>query len=365
MKILLVGGGSGGPVAPLLAVAAEIKKQQPQAKFLLVGTNDGPEKGMAEAAKIAFEHIQAGKLRRYFSWQNFAAPFLTIVGFFQARKILKSFRPDVVFGAGSFVQVPLVYAAWLQKIPVVLHQQDVVPSLANKLCQFCAAKITVTFEMSVNSFTSGLGVFYKKKGAEKIIHTGNPFRQELAQGSKVAGMNYFNLHQDLPVLLVLGGGTGAKFINDLIVGCLPELSKSFQVIHATGRNKSGGVNAANYHAYEFINNMADAYAVADIVLCRAGLSTITELSNLQKLSIIIPMPDSHQEINGLLLHRLGAALVLRQDKVKAENFPSLLRKVLFAGDMQKHLKENIAGIMPRGSAEKIAHIILQLHGPTK
>ncbi len=154
MKILLVGGGSGGPVAPLLAIANKIKEQHPQAKFLLVGGKQGPERHMAEMAGIDFTRVTAGKLRRYFSWQNFLAPVLVAVGFFQSLKILKMFSADCVFATGSFVQVPVVWAAWLKGVPIVLHQQDAEAGLANRLCQLFAKKITVTFPASIAVWTS-------------------------------------------------------------------------------------------------------------------------------------------------------------------------------------------------------------------
>ena len=138
MKILLVGGGSGGPVAPLLAVAGEIKKHHPKAQFLLIGTKAGSERIIAVNSGGDFKFIKGGKLRRYFSWKNFISPLLVASGLYQSFKILKSFKADCVFGSGSFVQVPVVWAAWLLRIPVVLHQQDVRPSLANQLCQWCA-----------------------------------------------------------------------------------------------------------------------------------------------------------------------------------------------------------------------------------
>lgn len=360
MKILLVGGGSGGPVSPLLAIAEEIKKYHSNAKFLLVGTKHGPERQMAEKANIPFAFIKAGKFRRYFSLKNLTSPFLILLGFFQSLKLLKAYRPDLVFGTGSFVQVPLVWAAWFKGIPVVLHQQDLVPSLANKLCQFAANKITVTFPGSLGSFFSSLGIFYKKRGGEKIILTGNPFREELKNGSKISGLKEFNLKPDLPVLLVLGGGTGSEFLNNLIEACAEQLSKTIQIIHSTGKNKLKNISAENYHAYEFINNMADAYAAADIVLARAGLSTLTELANLKKLSIIVPMPQSHQELNALLMVELQAAIVLNQDKIKPENFTKLVRRLLFAGEAQQILKTNINNIMPKEANKKITEIILKI-----
>src|SRR5262249_343372 len=156
MKILMVGGGSGGPVAPLLAVAEEIKKAHTKADFLFIGTAHGPEVDMVQRAGFTFTHITAGKFRRYFSWKNFVAPFLVLLGFLESLKIVKRFKPDCVFATGSFVQVPVLWAAWILKVPVVIHQQDVLLSLANKLCSWIAARVTVTFESSLNDFSNGL-----------------------------------------------------------------------------------------------------------------------------------------------------------------------------------------------------------------
>ena len=359
MKILLVGGGSGGPVTPLIAVAEEITKTHSQAKFLLVGTKTGPEKHMAQKAGIAFMAISAGKLRRYFSVKNLGSPFLTLAGFFESFKILNNFKPDCVFGTGSFVQVPLIWAARLYGIPVVLHQQDIELSLANKLCQLAADKITVSFAANLKSFVSSLGLFYKKN-SDKIIFTGNPFRQELRNGNKERGLKSFNLKTDLPTLLVLGGGTGAQFLNGLVTQALPQLCKSVQIIHSTGEGKFQKHESQNYRPYEFIDNMADAYAAADIVLARAGLSTITELSNLKKLSIIVPMPDSHQEFNALYLAQKDAAVILSQKHITPEGFTNLIRKLIFAHQAQTGLTANMAKIMPHDASQKISEIILKL-----
>jgi len=360
MRILLVGGGSGGPVSPLLAVAKHILKSHPKAEFLFVGTKTGPERAMAKNDGINFTAITSGKWRRYFSLKNLAAPFLILAGFVQSLKILKSFRPDCVFGTGSFVQVPVMWAGWFLKIPVILHQQDLTPSLANKLCELCAAKITVTFSQSANNFSTGLGIFYKKHPGDKIAITGNPFREELRDADKTEAQKFFNLRPDMPTLLVLGGGTGAAFLNNLILKSLPQLSKTVQIIHSTGKGKFVAGAVENYHPYEFIQNMAGAYAAADIVFSRAGLSTITELSNLKKLSVIMPMPRSHQEFNAVLLVRLEAAIVISQSRATPESFTALIRRLLFAGEAQNILKHNIGKIMPHDAAEKIGEIIIKL-----
>ncbi|MFA5991692.1 MAG: UDP-N-acetylglucosamine--N-acetylmuramyl-(pentapeptide) pyrophosphoryl-undecaprenol N-acetylglucosamine transferase [Candidatus Doudnabacteria bacterium] len=361
MKILLAGGGSGGSVSPLLAVANKIKTQHPKVHFLLVGTNSGPEKNMAEGQNLEFAAITAVKLRRYFSWTNFLSPFLFLGAFYQSYKILKSYKPDCVFGAGSFVQVPIIWAAWFLKIPIIIHQQDVVLSLANKLCQLVASKITVTFPESQANFSSSLGIFYRKN-PDKIMVTGNPFREQLTNGDKQKATSHFKLKTNFPTLLVLGGGTGAEFLNRLIIDCLPNLTKTVQIIHSTGQGKGEKTSRENYHGVEFLNetDLADAYAAADMVLSRAGLSVITELAHLKKLSIIVPMPNSHQEINGLYLISKQAAIVIPQHKITANNFTGLIRKLVFAQEAKIELEEGIGKLMPKNATQKIAETIIKL-----
>ncbi len=360
MKILLVGGGSGGSVSPLLAVADKIKSKKPGVEFLFVGGKNGPENNMAEKAGIPFVSITAGKFRRYFTLVNIVAPLFVIMGFFQSKKIIKQFHPDVVFGTGSFIQVPLIWATIGTKIPVVIHQQDVLPSLANKLCSWVASRITVTFSKSALDFSSGFGLSHKNT-QEKIVVTGNPFRQELKMATRQQAIESFRLHNELPVLLVTGGGTGATALNNIIWQSLPSLTKIVQVIHQTGKGKNTykGLNT-NYHAYEFIENMGEAYATADVVLCRAGISTITELSNLEKLAIIVPMPGTHQELNAKLIEEASAGFVAEQKDLNAVTLPHLVRQLLFRYKMQQGIKEIIKNIMPHDAAENIAGIILKL-----
>lgn len=326
-----------------------------------MGTKTGPERQMAEKEGFRFVAIPAGKWRRYFSWRNIAAPVAVMAGFFAALKILSRFRADCVFGTGSFVQVPVVWAAKLKKIPVVLHQQDIVPNMANKICELAASRITVTFGSSLKSFSSNIGLFYRKTRQDKIVLTGNPFRESYRQSSREGALKFFGLSEDFPTLLVLGGGTGSEFINALIQTIRPELTKVVQVIHSTGSGKQKSQpDGDNYRSFEFIDHMAEAYAAADIVLARGGLSTITELSNLKKFSIIIPLPDSPQEQNAWYLAYRKAAIVLEQRRIAPENFVRLIRKLLFEPEFQSELKRNIGEIMPKESGRKIAEIITKL-----
>lgn len=359
MKLLLVGGNTGGPVAPLLAVGFALRERQKGTHLLFVGTNSGVESSMAKNAHVSFKPIMAGKLRRYFSFRNFFSFIFVGIGFIQSLIIIKRFKPDCAFGAGGFVQVPMLWAAWFLKVPVVIHQQDVTPSLANRLCTPIAKKITVTFEQSYREFSQGSGLFVNKT-KNKITLTGNPFRGHLKEVTHNMAVKNLGLELNFPTLLVLGGGGGSEYINNLIWGQLPEITKFMQVIHITGRGKRAKNTDERYHAYEFLADMGSAYAACDIVLARAGVSTITELSNLEKTSIVIPMPGTHQEYNGELLVWENAAIVLNQNKVNPVKFVKLLRALLFDAKAQKTLKKNIFSIMPHNSSEKVAKVILGL-----
>lgn len=358
-KVVLVGGGSAGPVVPLLATADYLKTNNPELEFLLIGTNYGPERNLAKLHEINFKPIIAGKLRRYFSLQTVLAPLLILIGFFQALNILSKYKPQIAFGAGGFVQVPVLWAAWLLKIPVVIHQQDVLKTLSNTLCAPIAKKITVTFESSLKSFGSNLGLF-SKQNSSKVIHTGNPSRYTIKDLKREEGLEYFKLKNNLPIILVTGGGTGASFLNEFILKSLPSLTSFCQVIHSTGVGKKSQTNLPNYYSFEFINRMDLAYSVCDIVISRAGVGAITELSSLSKPTIFIPIPKTHQEDNAALLWGMGAGIILEQDYLETEKFSKLIRKLLLDSEAQKTLATNMHQLMPENSTEKISNIILEI-----
>ena len=275
----------------------------------------------------------------------------------QSLFILLKNRPAAIIGAGGFTQVPVMYAAWLMRIPVFVHQQDVLATLSNTLCSVIAKKITVTFEHSLRDFSGGNGLFQKKE--DKLIWTGNPFRESVLQGDKLTAQKYFKLSSDTPTILILGGSSGAKGINDLVFEALPSLLEFSQVIHATGKDASIDYENNKYHPYDFIDRMDLAYQVADIVVSRAGLSTITELSALKKISIIIPMPDTHQEFNASLLWQNKAAAVYDQTQLTPEDFSKRIRELMHDARLQNLFKNNIHKLMPSGADEKIAKIILK------
>ncbi len=356
MKVFLVGGGTGGSVAPLLAIAEEIKKKKPEAEFIFIGTKKGqPEKEMIKDYNFHFKQIFSGKLRRYFSWQNFIDPIFILLGFFQSIFLLIKFRPQIIISAGSYVSVPVVLAGWLLKIPSLIHQQDIIPSLSNKILAPFAKKITVTFEKSLNDFPK-----------KKTVLVGNPVREVIFKGDKERARERFDLEKNLPVVFILGGGTGAAFLNNLVWQSLDQLLDFCQIIHLTGkgkleiRNWKSEINY-RYHLYEFLTEeIADAYAVADLVISRAGMNVLSELAVLGKPAIIIPIPDSHQEANAKYFAGKNAVIVLNQKELTSQKLLNEIRKLIFDEKLKNQLQENIKKIIPFDAKEKIVKEILKI-----
>lgn len=346
-KIILTGGGTGGSVTPLLAIAEDIK----EAEFLFIGTKDGMEKEMVEIEKINFRAIPYGKLRRYFSWNNFIDPFFILAGFFKALILIVDFKPKLVITAGSFVGVPVVWAAWLLRVPVLVHQQDVRPGLANKLMSPFAKKITVTFEKSLLDY------------GNKAIWTGNPTRRSLRSDSlKLRVDNSSDAFSSLPTVLILGGGTGALPINEIIFKSLDELVGFCRVIHQMGKKKGFVSVKNNYISYEFLHakQLAGAYSAADIIISRCGMGTLTELSYLGKPAILIPIPDSHQEDNAKAFNEKGAAIVLNQKELTPERLVLEIKKLLADKKSQEVLGSNIRTMMKMDANESIVKIIREM-----
>ncbi|MFZ2310595.1 MAG: UDP-N-acetylglucosamine--N-acetylmuramyl-(pentapeptide) pyrophosphoryl-undecaprenol N-acetylglucosamine transferase [Patescibacteria group bacterium] len=352
LKIMLSGGGSGGPVTPLLAVARELYAVRPEVTFTFIGGHVGPEKSLvAEAAitlPIIFIPILSGKFRRYFSWHNFTDLFNIGGAFFQSLYLLKKDKPDVVISAGAFTSVPLVWAAKLINIPVLIHQQDVRPGLANRLMAGAAKIVTVTFEESLKIY-----------GAKAVL-TGNPVIFPKLMSRDEVFKNY-NLDVKRPLVLIFGGGTGSEAINEAVNKNLDKLLDLTQVIHVSGRGKTISSSKTGYYVTEFLNHeqLVSAMSVSDIIVARAGLATITELSALKKPSILIPIPHSQQEDNAKVCLDKGAALILNQSELN--NKLTFEIRGLFASEVKRRdLAEAMARINKSGAAVRIVELVLSL-----
>ncbi len=356
-KIVLSGGGTGGSVSPLLAVAKELErcKGNNNYKFFWLGTYKGLEKEMVKKAGIKFRAICSGKLRRYFSFKNFIDPFFIIIGFFQAIAILIIWRPNLVMSAGSFISVPVAWAAWILCVPILVHQQDVRPGLANKLIAPFARIITVTFKESLKDY------------GKKAVWTGNPAQLSITnyQLSIKEIFDKFNLKIGLPIVLVVGGGTGAMAINELVWQNLDELTKFCQVIHICGKNKKTQKHKntkTNYYLFDFLEpkKMAEVLQIADVAVSRCGLGLLTELSYLGKPAILIPIPDTHQEDNAQIFKAKEAAIVLSQNKLISKELAGNIKKLLDDEALRSKLRNNIRNVIKRGANKEIVNIIKRI-----
>lgn len=351
IKIIFTGGGSGGPVIPLLAIADIFKKRADyDFEFLWIGTESGIEREIVEREDIRFEAIKSGKLRRYFSWKNFSDPFLVLAGFFQSLFIIKKFRPDIIIGAGAFVAVPVSYAGFFMRVRILAHQMDIRPGLANKLIFPIADNITTVFE------------FVLKKYQEKTTCIGNPIRSNLEGLSigKREACQKLGLDENLPIVLVTGGGTGAQTINDLVYDNIDKLLAFSQIIHLTGAGKAcKNIERRGYHCFEFLDTvgMLKVLKVADIVVSRCGMGTLSEISQLAKPSILIPMPDSHQEDNAAVFADKEAAIVLYEKKNDIKDFYQIIRSLINNENERKKLANNVAGIIKRAKEDEIIKLL--------
>ncbi|MBI2459814.1 MAG: undecaprenyldiphospho-muramoylpentapeptide beta-N-acetylglucosaminyltransferase [Parcubacteria group bacterium] len=358
-KILLTGGGTGGSVTPLLAVYDGLKKDEGGFEFFWLGTKFGPERAMVASAssaqgkktEIKFKAISGGKWRRYFSLKNLVDIFKIKLGFWQAFFIMLKSRPNLVISAGSFISVPVVWAAWTLRVPVLIHQQDIKPGLANKLMAPLAKVVTVTFEKSLADY------------GKKAVWTGNPTRRSLEIPNPKSQIP--NINANLPVVLVLGGGMGAEAINRLVENSFAELTKLCQIIHVTGKEKaitSYQLPITNYAQYEFLDvgQMAEAMKMADLAVTRAGLATLSELSYLAKPSIIIPIPESHQEANAEFFKSHQAAMIIKQKDLTAENFVSIIKDLLADKKLRDRLAINMKNAMKLGANQAMIKIIREI-----
>lgn len=318
-RIILTGGGTAGHVTPNIALLPRLKELHYDIHY--IGSYNGIERELIEQFGVPYHGISSGKLRRYFSLQNFTDPFRVIKGFGEARRLIKLLKPDVVFSKGGFVSVPVVLAAKKCKVPVIIHESDMTPGLANKICIPSAARVCCNFPETVSALP-----------ADKSVLTGSPIRQELLSGSKEKALEFTGLNDKKPVLLVVGGSLGATAVNEMVRRTLPELLKDFQVVHLCGRNKlDPSLNElTGYVQYEYIKDeLKDLFALTDIVVSRSGANAICELLALHKPNLLIPLPASasrgDQILNAKSFEQQGFSLVLDEDTTNDQEFLESVR----------------------------------------
>ncbi|WP_103869972.1 undecaprenyldiphospho-muramoylpentapeptide beta-N-acetylglucosaminyltransferase [Butyrivibrio sp. Su6] len=306
-KIVLTGGGSAGHVTPNIALIPALKKAGYEIYY--IGSYNGIEKKLIEDYNIPYFGIATGKLRRYFDPKNFSDPFRVLKGFTEAVKLLKRIKPDVVFSKGGFVSVPVVRAAGALKIPYLVHESDMTPGLANKLSMSGAKKICCNFPETMRLLP-----------ADKAVLTGTPIREELGLGDKEVGKELCGFEDDKPVLMVIGGSLGAQSVNETVRYALPRLLPYFNVVHICGKEKMDNLKLTvpGYKQFEYVKNeLKDIFAMADIVVSRAGANSICELLALKKPNILIPLSTKSsrgdQMLNARSFEQQGFSLVIDND----------------------------------------------------
>ena len=307
-KIVLTGGGTAGHVTPNIALLPSLRELGYEVRY--IGSYKGMEKGLIEKEGIPYAGIASGKLRRYHDWKNFTDPFRVIHGLDQAYRILREFKPDVVFSKGGFVAVPVVIAAQRLHIPVIIHESDMTPGLANKLCFRSADKICCNFPETMK---------YLPK--EKRELTGCPIREELLHGDAEKARAFTGLSGKKPVLMVIGGSLGSVAVNKAVREALPEILKKYQVLHICGKgNLDDTLELPGYVQFEYVSGeLKDLFALADLVISRAGANVICEILTLHKPNILIPLGTAgsrgDQILNAESFERQGFSTVIREEDI--------------------------------------------------
>ena len=312
-KIVMTGGGTAGHVTPNIALMPALKEDGYDISY--IGSYDGIERQLIEELNVPYYGISSGKLRRYFDLKNFTDPFKVIKGYFEAKKVLKKLKPDVVFSKGGFVTVPVVLAAKSCKIPAIIHESDMTPGLANKLAIPSANKVCHNFPETASSLPEG-----------KAVLSGSPIRQELLNGNREKGLQICGFRADKPVILVIGGSLGAEAINKAVRKALPDLLPYYQIIHVCGKGKvdTSIKNGNGYIQFDYVREeLTHLLAAADLVISRAGSNAICEFLALKKPNILIPLPANasrgDQILNAASFEKQGFSYVLPEENVTDES----------------------------------------------
>ena len=312
-KIVLTGGGTAG----------HLKKEGYEITYM--GSYDGIEKRLIADFDLPYVGISTGKFRRYLDPKNLTDPFRVIKGFGEARKFLKGYRPDIVFSKGGFVSVPVVRAAASLGIPCIVHESDMTPGLANRLCIPVAARVCCNFPETLKSLP-----------ADKAVLTGSPIRCELTQGNRLAGLKMCDFNTHKPVIMVIGGSLGAANVNKAVREALPKLLPDFQVVHLCGKDKLDNLylNTEGYKQFEYVKTeLKDLFAMADLVISRAGANAICELLALKKPNILIPLPSSSsrgdQLLNAGSFEAQGFSVVINEDDLTTHLLVDRVHELFF------------------------------------
>lgn len=320
-RIVLTGGGTAGHVTPNIALIPTLQKEGYEIHY--IGSYDGIERKLIEEMGIPYYGISSGKLRRYFDFKNFSDPFKVIKGYNEAKKLLKKLDPNIIFSKGGFVTVPVVIAAKRLGIPAIIHESDMTPGLANKLAIPSATKICCNFPETMKYLPEG-----------KSVLTGSPIRRELMDGSKEKALRFLGFDSDKPVIMIIGGSLGSVAINNAIRGNLDALLEKFQIVHLCGEGKldTSLESKKGYRQFEYIKKeLADIFALSDVVISRAGANAICELLALRKPNILIPLSAAasrgDQILNARSFEKQNFSVVIEEEQLTNESLSAAIKEV--------------------------------------
>ncbi|PWV95210.1 UDP-N-acetylglucosamine-N-acetylmuramylpentapeptide N-acetylglucosamine transferase [Paenibacillus cellulosilyticus] len=322
-SILFTGGGSAGHVTVNLALIPKFIEDGWKVDY--IGSVDGIERRLIEPLEgVTYHPIATGKLRRYFDWRNAKDPFKVVKGVMQAYRLIRRLKPNVVFSKGGFVSVPVVLGARMNKTPILIHESDLTPGLANRIAMPFATGICTTFPETSQ---------YIKAGSTEVRHVGAVIREEIRQGDAQRGRAFCDLNASKPVLLIMGGSLGARAINSAVRAALPELTRRFYIVHLCGK---GGIDPSiensSYRQYEYVQEqLPDVLAMTDIVITRAGSNSIYEFLSLQLPMLLIPLSKRQsrgdQLLNAASFKEAGYAQVLEEEQLSAETLVAEVTKL--------------------------------------
>ncbi|MFN4235150.1 MAG: undecaprenyldiphospho-muramoylpentapeptide beta-N-acetylglucosaminyltransferase [Bacteroidia bacterium] len=361
LRVIISGGGTGGHIFPAIAIANALKKRMPDAEILFVGAKGKMEMEKVPAAGYKIVGLWISGLQRKLTIKNLIFPIKIISSLIKARKVIKQFKPNVVVGVGGYASGPLLRVATMLGIPALIQEQNSYPGITNRVLAKKVQKICVAYQ--------GMEKYFPK---EKIILTGNPVRQDIEnlEGKKPRALEFFNLKDDKPILLIIGGSLGAKTINETISEILPELiENNIQLIWQTGKSffEKAKQIALNYqdkgvYVSDFITKMDYAYAAADLVISRAGASSVSELCITKKPCIFIPSPnvaEDHQTKNAMALVNYNAAVLVKDSEAKQILKNEILRLMNSQNEREK-LANNISKLALKNAADIIAAEVINL-----
>lgn len=350
-RIVLTGGGTAGHVTPNIALLPSLKEAGFDIQY--IGSYNGIERKLIEEMGIPYHGISSGKLRRYFDPKNFSDPFKVMKGYLEASRLLKKLKPDIIFSKGGFVTVPVVVAAKRRGIPSIIHESDMTPGLANKICIPCASKVCCNFPETLSHLPS-----------EKAVLTGSPIRQELFSGNKEEGLSICGFTKDKPILLIIGGSLGSVVINNAVRENLDELLAQFQIIHICGKDHLDPSleDKPGYKQFEYVKKeLTHLFAATDMMISRAGANAICELLALQKPNILIPLSAAasrgDQILNAASFEKQGYSYVLQEEELTGD---ALLKAVRYVYDERESYKKALSESTLNDSIQIIMDLIHSL-----